>query len=389
MIDNQPVWDDAPWTPPPTLTGEVHADSCVIGLGGSGLTAIGELLARHLSVVGLDAIDVGAGAAGRNGGFLLAGAYDFHHDAVRRHGRARSRALYRATIAEIDRIAAAASGTVRIPGSRRLAATREEVADCREQLAAMQEDGLPVSWYEGDDGVGLTIPTDGAMNPLARCRLLATRLLANGARLFAGSPVRGIERSASAVRVVTDTAVVHCARVIVAVDGRLDVLLPELADRVRTARLQMLATAPATGIVVPCPVYRRDGFDYWQQRADGAIAVGGCRDRAGDVEWTTDAEPTPTVQAMLEQVVRSHLQVTAPITHRWAASAGYTTTGLPVIEQVRAGVWAIGGYSGTGNVIGSLAARAVVAACCDGDPARAQLLLGAEWEPCVTDGASR
>ena len=44
--------------------------------------------------------------------------------------------------------------------------------------------------------------------------------------------------------VVTSRGMVRARRVIVAVDGHLEQLLPELAGRVRTARLQMLATAP-------------------------------------------------------------------------------------------------------------------------------------------------
>jgi glycine/D-amino acid oxidase-like deaminating enzyme len=78
--------------------------------------------------------------------------------------------------------------------------------------------------------------------------------------------------------------------------------------------------------------------------------------------------------------------VSAPITHRWAACAAYTETGLPILEQVREHVWALGGYSGTGNVIGALCARAVVAAAVEGDPAPAQRLLGASWSATVTHG---
>lgn len=61
-------------------------------------------------------------------------------------------------------------------------------------------------------------------------------------------------------------------------DGRLDILIPELKDRVRTARLQMLATSPAKDVKFTRPVYRRDGYDYWQQLPDGSIALGGFRD---------------------------------------------------------------------------------------------------------------
>jgi glycine/D-amino acid oxidase-like deaminating enzyme len=141
----------------------------------------------------------------------------------------------------------------------------------------------------------------------------------------------------------------------------------------------MLATAPTTEIVVPCPMYYRDGYEYWQQLPDGRIAIGGFRDKGGPAEWTTDTTPSEPVQTALEYFLREHLGVRAPITHRWAASAGYTESGLPVVEQVRAGVWALGGYSGTGNVIGALAARGVVAAALDGDPSGVRLLLGEPW----------
>src|SRR5687768_6814373 len=92
---NTPVWDDGAWTPLPTLAGDVSADVCVVGLGGSGLTCVGELLRRGVDVVGIDAGEVAGGAAGRNGGFLLAGTYDFYHDAVQRHGHHRARHIYR------------------------------------------------------------------------------------------------------------------------------------------------------------------------------------------------------------------------------------------------------------------------------------------------------
>jgi glycine/D-amino acid oxidase-like deaminating enzyme len=48
----------------------------------------------------------------------------------------------------------------------------------------------------------------------------------------------------------------------------------------------------------------------------------------------------------------------APIVRRWAGVVGYTESGLPVFEEVRPGVWAIGGYCGTGNVIGAICGRA-------------------------------
>ncbi|HYW31398.1 MAG TPA: FAD-dependent oxidoreductase, partial [Gemmatimonas sp.] len=192
-----------------------------------------------------------------------------------------------------------------------------------------------------------------------------------GATLFARSPVREVATS----RVTLDRGTIHCERVIVAVDGRLESLLPELSGRVRTARLQMLATAPTSERIVPCPMYYREGYEYWQGLPNGSIAIGGFRDKAGESEWSLDARPTEPVQTMLETFVREHLGVHAPITYRWAACAGYSDNGLPVLEETRDGVWALGGYSGTGNVIGALCGRAVVALAVDDDASLARALV--------------
>jgi glycine/D-amino acid oxidase-like deaminating enzyme len=359
------VWDDTDPTHHQPLAGDVTADVCVVGLGGSGLTSIVELRRLGLSVVGLDAGAIGGGAAGRNGGFLLAGLAAFHHDAVARYGRERAAALYRLTQVEIDRIASLTPELVGRAGSLRIADSPEERADCRHQLEAMQADGFPAAWYEGPEGEGILVAGDAVFNPLARCRALAALATQLGAALHEQSRVIGIDASG----VHTVDGWVHCRSVLVAVDGRLERLLPELAGRVRTARLQMLATAPAPELRVPRPVYTRWGYDYWQQRPDGTIALGGARDVGGDSEWTDDVTPTEPVQSALEHRLRARLGVRAPVTHRWGASVGYTSDGLPIAERVRSNVWAIGGYCGTGNVIGALLGRAAARAIARGDDA--------------------
>lgn len=320
---------------------------CVVGLGGSGLSAVLRLLELGRTVVGVDARSVGGGAAGRNGGFFLAGAAGFHH-------RVRDAVLYRATLAELDRMETETPGVLRRTGSVRLACSAEEEADCDAQRAAMVADGLPVEPYEDAEGRGLLFPPDGAGNPLARCRALARLGLNGGAQLFEGSPAVQVAPGA----VTTPEGVVSCDRVIVAVDGGLETLLPELVGRARTTRLQMLATAPAPEVTIPRPVYARWGFDYWQQLPDGRVAAGGLRDRFAAAEWGAVDEPTEEVQGALEHMVRERTGVRASVTHRWAGAVAFTDSGVPIAEEVRPGVFAIGAYSGTGNVLGALYGRA-------------------------------
>ena len=370
-------WDDdvvTSWPGLAPLGGHRVADACVVGLGASGLAAVDDLVARGLKVVGVDAGRVAAGAAGRNGGFLLGGAAAYLHDAIARWGTEPAVALYRATLDELSRLAdRLGPDVVRRVGSIRLAGlpgppadaveeadSRAEFADCAVHAAALREHGIAVEEYDDELGQGLFMPDDAAMNPARRALALAMPLR-DKADLHESTRVSTVD----AGRVVTDHGVISAGVVVVAVDGGLETLLPQLAGRVRTARLQMLATSPVPDRL-PCPVYGRWGYDYAQQDAAGRVFAGGGRDQFVDAEWTTDATPTAAVQAWIERVAARMAGCSIGVTHRWAASVGYTPDGRPLCTEVAPGVVACGGYSGTGNLVGPLAARAAVALAVDG-----------------------
>src|SRR5918992_6087673 len=310
-----PVWGDpAAWENPPPLAGDARADVCVVGLGGSGLAAVGAALDAGATVAGIDAGPVAGGAAGRNGGFLLAGGALFHHAAVAAWGDERAVGIYEESLAELDRLADELGPLVRRVGSLRIPASEEEVADCARQLEALQRDGFPARPADGPTGAGVFIPGDGSVQPLERCRLLAQRVLARGARLHCDTPA--VELAGD--RVTTPAGEVRAKAVIVCVDGWIERLLPELAGQARSARLQMLATAPVAAGSIPCPVYDNWGYEYWQQLPDGRVALGGGRGVFGAGEWGLEAEPNGEVQAWLEQRLRERGGVDAPGTHRWA-----------------------------------------------------------------------
>ena len=160
--------------------------------------------------------------------------------------------------------------------------------------------------------------------------------------------------------VETPNGVVRCRLTLLRSTARWRRILPELEGRVWPMRLQMLASGPhspglsatrdqhAAGLGL-CPAasrwhdrLRRLPRRRWRGRAHGGHGQ----------------SPT-AVQEALERRFREVLGVSPSVTHRWAATAGYTADGLPVLEQVRPGVWATGGYSGTGNLFGAACGRAV------------------------------
>lgn len=347
-------------------------DVVVVGLGASGLAACRHLARRGAEVVGVDAVGVAGGAAGANGGFLLAGLAMFHHDAVARLGRHRAAAAYRWTL-DLLAEGLATEPTARRTGSLRLAADDAERADIEAQRAALHTDGFTVEAYDGPEGTGLLVPDDGVVHPVARCRRLAEEAVGAGATLVAPALVRtvgddGVELAGGRR--------IGARAVVVAVDGGLEALVPELATSrgVRTARLQMLATAPDPGLDRSRPEYRRWGYDYVQQLPTGEVLLGGGRDVEGERAWGAPTTPTPAVQAHLDGEL-ARLGVTAPVTHRWAANAAFTTDLLPVAATVRDAVHVVGAYSGHGNLLGPALAVVAADAALDGraveDPFRA------------------
>ena len=356
------VWDIGVDRPQfPELMKNLEADLVVIGLGGSGLTALLHGAQRGLNVIGIDADRIAAGAAGRNGGLLLAGIADFHHNVRQELGRERAMALYQHTLDEMDRMAATTPDAISRIGALRIGEDPEELADVIAHRDALIADGYPVLDYDGEQGQGILIPTDGTFHPAKRAVQLANLAVAAGAQIFTNSPAIDLQSGV----VKTPRGSVRARHILATIDGNLGKAVPEVAERIQATRLQMISTAPATSVNMKYAVYTRQGWDYWQQLPDGRIAIGGGRDTALAQEATDVAEPTPEMRKYLETKLHS-LGIAAEIEHHWAAIVSYTKSGLPIVEQVQPGLWAIGAYCGTGNVVGALLGRSVVDHCIDG-----------------------
>ena len=356
------VWDINVERPEfPSLSEHLDADLVVVGLGGSGLTALLHGAQRGLKVIGIDADRIAAGAGGRNGGLLLAGIADFHHDVREKYGRERASKFYNHTLAEMDRMAQTTPEAVNRIGALRIAFDDVEYQDVIRHRDALIEDGFPVADYDGPQGQGILITSDGTFHPAKRACLLANLAVTSGAQIFTNSPAIKIESGL----VTTPNGSIRAKHIVVAIDGNLGKALPEVAGRVKPVRLQMVSTFPQPELNLEYAVYTRDGWDYWQQLPDGRIAMGGGRDTAIEAEFTDVPEPTEEMRNYLEARL-TEIGSTAPIEHHWAAIVSYTETVLPLVLEALPGVWAIGGYCGTGNVVGALLGRAVVDQCIDG-----------------------
>ena len=367
-MNTVPYWLDHAYDPRPPLDRDIEVDVCVIGGGVSGISCARELARRGAETVLLEARSVASGASGRNGGFLLAGAAPFHLDARERWGREPAARIYARTVEVQQEVYALAeslgvSDAVRPVGSLRLGTSEEEAEHVRRHVEALKEDGFEAELVERGElapalrGIGhngCLVAHDGALQPARWIRAFATAAEAAGATIFENT------RAELGDQVTANGATVKARHVVVAADGPLPGLVPDAADRVKARRLHMLATAPLPERIVGTLVYARWGYEYFQQTPEGRIALGGFSDLDGDASYTSEERGDPRIWERLERYLADELGIEgAEITHRWVGVVGFSDDDRPFAGQVRDGLYAVGGYSGTGNLIGLIAGRAV------------------------------
>jgi len=357
-----PYWLDEPAPPrrPRRHVGSV--DAVVVGAGVTGCSCALTLARAGRRVRLVDAREVAGGASGRNGGFALRGGsapYDVTREMI---GTDNAERYWRLTEDAIDRMEELAGDTFTRLGSLRIAVDAEERHELRAEYEAMREDGIEVEWRDDLNGrlagrftAALRHPTDGALQPARWVRRLAGLAEDAGVEIVEHHRLGSVDEAGAPV-------VVMCT------DGYPSGLLGELEGLIVPTRGQVLATEPIPERWYEVPHYGRHGFDYWHQTPDGRIVAGGFRDISLDSEFTDEEETTQTVQAALEQFVTSIAGRPLRVDYRWAGIFGLVLDFLPVVGRVPGDerLWAAGGYSGHGNVLGFLCGD-LVARAIDGD----------------------
>ena len=200
---------------------------------------------------------------------------------------------------------------VRRVGSLRVAVTEEEAERVSGQVEALTEDGFPGELVERDElppvlrrrGLcACLVDHDAALHPARWYRALGGAAEQAGARIFEGTAVPARCRRRARASSQTGEGSVRAGHVIVAADGALPVLVPDYEGRVRARRLHMVATRADGAAVVDQLVYPRWGFEYFQQRRDGRLLLGGFSDLDGHASYTDREEGSEEVWARLESL---------------------------------------------------------------------------------------
>lgn len=361
----------ADFAPLPPLQGAARADVCVIGGGYTGLSAALHLAQRGLSVVVLEAHRVGFGASGRNGGQVGSGQrldQDALESAVglddarKLWGLAQeAKDMVRGLIAKHDMPVRFHPGIAHAcwsDGEVRHAATyadklrRDYGYDQIETLSRAEIGRLiPSGVFAGgelDRGAGHVHPLNYAIG-------LARAAQGAGAVIHERSEVVKITHGAQPV-VETTQGTVTCDHLILACNGYMGALEPQVAARVMPINNFILATEPLgdrAREVLADPVAVADTkfvVNYWRLSEDNRLLFGG-----GESYGYRFPDIVKTVRKPMLEIYPGLRDV--KFDYAWGGTLAITMTRNPCFLRVAPNVLSASGYSGHGVALATLAGR--------------------------------
>lgn len=346
---------------PPTAT---------IGVIGGGITGVA--LCYFLAKLGvkpllLEQEMLASGATGRNGGFVSLGPARGYLDAVEHLGHKQAEQILRFTqenrglllrLIEEEKIACG----YHEPGSIHLILDEMQWRDLTREADALRANQIAAAMLDRSEvqslvatplaraALGGRFFPDTVLHPVLLVQALmqaAQRLGAHFCRCTAWRlAIQGRHLSLK-----TTHGTIAMERLVIATNAGISTLLPSLP--ITPVRGQMLSYAPLPPIFsAGMSSSLTNSGEYWHQRSDGAILLGGCRAVAPHADvGIQENRPTFEVQHALEEVLPRFFPKleSLRVQYRWGGLMAFTPDLLPLADQLPdQPVWAVGGFSGHG-----------------------------------------
>lgn len=368
-----------PLPPLPALRGAAQADVCVIGAGYTGLSAALHLAQAGRRVIVLEAHRVGFGASGRNGGQLGSGQR-LEIDALEQMaGRDAVHRLW--DLAEeakaLTRDLAARAGVPVADGIAHAFRSLGEYDHARALIDRLSRDyGYDRIQPLDREAFRALLPSDayvageldmgaGHLHPLNLALGMARLARDAGAVIHERSEVTGLQHGSATGKTVVTTAQGHvsCDHLILAANGYLAGLEPQVAARVMPINNFIVATEPLGDRAAQ--VLTRDigvhdtkfVVNYWRLDPQGRLIFGG----GENVSYRFPADIFAKVRKPLLQIYPGLADV--KLTHAWGGTLAITMNRMPCFIRPAPNCLSASGYSGHGlalaNLAGKLMAQAV------------------------------
>ncbi|MGU9951303.1 MAG: NAD(P)/FAD-dependent oxidoreductase [Gammaproteobacteria bacterium WSBS_2016_MAG_OTU1] len=359
----------------PPLQGDTQVDVCVIGGGYTGLSCALELAQAGRSVLVLEAVRVGWGASGRNGGQALCGystealaapakqagveekylfdlsvnAVALVRDRIRRFNiqcdwqdGAVTAALHARHCRELEQYANALSRYAYPVQLLDMVETRENIAS-RRYCGAMVDD------------------KSGHLHPLKYLLGLARAATDAGVKICEMTAATKVEEIKGGVKIHTAQGVVHCQQAVSAGNAYLDIDVPWCA-RIMPVSTYIGATEPLDADMVDNLIAERRAvcdmnfaLDYFRCSGDNRLLFGGRASYA-------NLQPHDLTSVIRQRIKKVFPQLAAmPLEYVWGGSVAITVNRFPDIGRQGAMYYAHG-YSGHGVALSGFAGKMIAEA---------------------------
>ncbi|AHI26312.1 FAD dependent oxidoreductase [Komagataeibacter xylinus E25] len=280
------------------------ADLVVVGGGFCGLTTAITAAKAGLKVIVLEGGIVGVGASGRTGGYAVPNhPHGLTPAQVEKHLGSRKGQAFNALVADGPNHVADLVRTYGIQsdylqnGWTLPAHSKKSLAKVRTAYEEWKAFGAPIEWLDrqqvadetGASGyiAGWKSPTGAVVNPFAHSQGLARAAEQEGARIYEGTRVTGVDQQAPGQVVVTArvggvSRHVRAGKVMIATNAYTDDLVPKLSKSIITLYLYTCATRPLPPellkTVIPnknCFTDLRDATGFGRLDVEGRLIAGG------------------------------------------------------------------------------------------------------------------
>lgn len=344
------------------------ADIVIIGGGIAGLSAA-YWIGREdpsMKVVVVEKHEIGAGATGRNAGFVTCGSVEHFNRLVEKHGKAEALDIWRFSEDNMlllkEHIIQDAANDLLFEhkGSFSLASTDTEFKELKNSAQMMEKMNIRVETID-EQGIqsrlgavgfvgGIKYVDDGSVHPIRLLERIRSKLSKN-VDVCEHHEVFAIENSGEGKRVRTNKGHIDCSLVVYATNGYSPLLNKFFDDKIFPTRGQILATAPVPRFMEG-PCYANFVLDYFRQLPTGEMVIGGFRQLQKDVEKGYSDETSDLIQSALDKFLHDHIPSirSAPITHRWSGIMGFSVDGQPMVGALPTDeqLFFVGGFTAHG-----------------------------------------
>lgn len=378
-----PIWNDAQLPAPSLLSGDTHADVCVVGAGIAGLTTAYLLARDGKSVVVIDDGPVAGGQTHRTTAHLSNALDDRYFEIERLHGREGAHLAAESHSAAIDKIEAIVlaeqidCGFERLdgylfvpPGEPAELLDRELEAVLR--TCAVRIDWAPRAPLEFDTGACLRFRGQGQFHPLKYLAGLARAIQRDGGRICTQTHAKHIQGGDGAKVTTAGGAVIYAGSVVVATNSPVNDLVA-IHTKQKAYLTYVIAARVPIG-AVPHALYWDTGDPYHYVRLqplavpqpdDVAQSERAARAESeellivgGEDHKTGQADDGPQRFDRLEAWARERFPAMGGIQHRWSGQVMETIDGLAFIGRNpldHDNVYIVTGDCGMGMTHGTIA----------------------------------